>query len=98
MRVCPPQSSRARRRRHCLACGAATSALPRLWGQRARALLVALIQYPDDNVTMAAIVALDELNAIDEHVVRKLDLILGRITTKDALRAVATTALAHAQH
>ena len=51
---------------------AAISALPRLWGARACALLVALLQHPGEPARVAAVNALAGLGAVDEHVVRKL--------------------------
>jgi serine/threonine-protein kinase len=54
----------------------ATTALARAWGRRARAMLLALLQDPDDGVRVAAIAALEAQQDIDEHVVRKLAAIL----------------------
>jgi hypothetical protein len=51
---------------------AATAALPKLWGDRSRALLVALLQHPGEPARVAAASALAELGAVDEHVVRKI--------------------------
>ncbi|MBS2016310.1 MAG: serine/threonine protein kinase [Deltaproteobacteria bacterium] len=51
---------------------AATWALPRLWGMRAQALLVALLHHPGESARIAAASALQQLDAVDEFVVRKL--------------------------
>jgi serine/threonine-protein kinase len=77
---------------------AATSALPRLWGDRARALLVALLLHPGEAVRVAACTALVELGAVDEHVVRKLAALTDdpKWSTRD-VRTVAARALALAQ-
>jgi serine/threonine-protein kinase len=50
----------------------ATAALPRLWGQRAGPLLVALLQHPGEPARAAAVTALHVLGGVDEHVARKL--------------------------
>ncbi len=77
---------------------AATSALPRLWGERARALLVALLLHPGEAVRVASCTALVELGAVDEHVVKKLAALTDdpKWSTRD-VRTAAARALASAQ-
>jgi serine/threonine-protein kinase len=53
-------------------CRAATGALVRVWVDRARPVLLGLLDDKDDGVRIAAIAGMRELGAIDEHVVRKL--------------------------
>ena len=70
---------------------AATSALPRLWGQRACALLVALLHHPGEPARVAAVTALHQLGAVDEHVARKLSALSAdpKLTSPDVRAAVA---------
>jgi serine/threonine-protein kinase len=77
---------------------AATSALPKLWGDRSRALLVALLQHPGEQARLAAVTALLDLGAVDEHVVRKIAAVADdpQWSTPE-IRAVATRALMGAQ-
>jgi serine/threonine-protein kinase len=79
-----------------LAC-AATRSLPRLWGKRARALLLALAQHPDDDVKVAAVSGLAELHAVDTHVVKRLESIVdGSAGAGRELRLGAIVAFAKA--
>ena len=60
---------------------AAIPPLVTLWGDRARPLLLgALLKDPDEGVRVAAIRGLRDLRAIDDHVVRKAEDILGDAT------------------
>jgi serine/threonine-protein kinase len=71
----------------------ATKALPRVWGQRASAMLVGLLGHASDDIWAAAVGALHELGAIDTYVVRRLGpLVTNRASTR---RLVAVDALAH---
>jgi serine/threonine protein kinase len=76
----------------------ATSALPFVWAERARPLLVALLQqHPHDVVRIAAVEALRELGRIDAHLVQKLDpLVRDRNSASAALRVSAASAVARA--
>lgn len=73
---------------------AATWALPRLWGLRAQALLVALLHHPGESARIAAASALQQLDAVDEHVVRKLSAVALDPTPKSS--AGVKVAAAHA--
>jgi eukaryotic-like serine/threonine-protein kinase len=82
---------------------AAMAPLASLWGDRARALLLAvLVKDPDEGARVAAIRALRDLKAIDEHVVRKAEDMLaeGAVTSTapagDALKAAVAEALSEA--
>jgi hypothetical protein len=75
----------------------AAAALARVWGERARAILVGLLQHEDPSVQAAAIDALAALGAVDEHLVRKLDAIVnGPVSSSRRLRVAAASALARA--
>jgi eukaryotic-like serine/threonine-protein kinase len=53
-------------------CRAAARALPRVWGERARPVLLHLVQHGDDGVFLAAIVGLREIDAVDTHAVARI--------------------------
>ena len=64
---------------------AAVPPLVTLWGDRARPLLLAvLLKDPDEGARVAAIRGLRDLRAVDDHVVRKAEEILGAPTTGPA--------------
>lgn len=73
---------------------AATWALPRLWGTRAQALLVALLHHPGESARIAAASALQQLDAVDEVVVRKLSAVALDPTPKSSI--TVRVAAAHA--
>jgi serine/threonine-protein kinase len=76
---------------------AATLAILRIWGERARPLLFGLLDGKQDSVRLAALAGLRQLDAIDEHVVPRLAAILvRRVPAGDDLRVGAALALAHA--
>ncbi len=82
---------------------AAMVPLASLWGDRARALLLAvLVKDTDDGARIAALRGLRNLKAIDEHVVRKAEDMLaeGAVTSTapagDALKAAVAEALSEA--
>jgi serine/threonine-protein kinase len=78
-------------------CRAATAAVVKLWADRAKPLLVGMLQSKDDVVRIAGIAGLRQLSGIDEHVVPRLHAILTkRIPAGEELRAAAAVALAHA--
>jgi serine/threonine-protein kinase len=78
-------------------CRAATAAIVKLWGERAKPLLVGMLQSKDDVVRVAGIAGLRQIEAIDEHVVPRLSAILTRrLPAGDDLRAAAAVALGHA--
>jgi serine/threonine protein kinase len=54
----------------------ATGAIVRCWGERSRALLMGLLQDPDDRVRIAAVGGLRELGGVDEHIVRRVAALL----------------------
>jgi eukaryotic-like serine/threonine-protein kinase len=77
-------------------CRAATAAIVRLWGDRAKPLLVGMLQSKDDEVRIAGIAGLRQMNGIDEHVVPRLHaILLRRLPAGEELRAVAAVALSH---
>ena len=77
-------------------CRAATASILKLWGERAKPLLVGMLQSKDDVVRIAGIAGLRQIDAIDEHVVPRLHVILTkRVPASDELRAAAAVALAH---
>ena len=78
-------------------CRAATAAIVKLWGERAKPLLIGMLQSKDDVVRIAGIAGLRQLAAIDEHVVPRLSGILTRrIEASEEVRAAAALALGHA--
>jgi serine/threonine-protein kinase len=77
-------------------CRAATAAVVKLWSDRAKPLLVGMLQSKDDVVRIAGIAGLRQLNGIDEHIVPRLHAVLTkRIPAGEELRAAAAVALAH---
>ncbi len=73
---------------------AATASIVRLWGDRAKPLLVGMLQSKEDAVRIAGIAGLHQLKGIDEHVVLRLSGILTRRVPAGAeLRAAAAIAL-----
>jgi len=77
-------------------CRAATASIVKMWSDRAKPLLVGMLQSKDDVVRIAGIAGLRQLNGIDEHVVPRLQAILmRRLPAGEELRAAAAIALAH---
>ncbi|MDB4944631.1 MAG: serine/threonine protein kinase [Labilithrix sp.] len=78
-------------------CRAATAAIVKLWADRAKPLLVGMLQSKDDVVRIAGIAGLRQLGGIDEHVVPRLHAILTkRLPAGEELRAAAALSLSHA--
>jgi hypothetical protein len=78
-------------------CRAATAAIVKLWNERAKPVLVAMVASKDDIIRVAGIAGLRQLGAIDEHVVPRLQAILTRrVPASDEVRGAAAVALAHA--
>jgi len=77
-------------------CRAAARALPRVWSEHARPVLVHLVEHDDDSVCLAAIVGLREIDAVDLEVVLRVGRLVdaGRVRTEQ-LHA-ATVAALHA--
>ncbi|MBX3229077.1 MAG: serine/threonine protein kinase [Labilithrix sp.] len=84
---------------------AAARALPRVWGLRARPVLLDLVQHEDDGVCLAAVVGLHEMDAIDLEAVARIaaQVAAGRVRTQQlqlafatALRSATTSARADA--
>jgi serine/threonine-protein kinase len=76
-------------------CRAATGAIVKLWSQRAKPLLVGMLQSKDDVVRIASVAGLRQLGAIDEQIVPRLQaILLRRIDAGEELRAAAAIALA----
>jgi hypothetical protein len=77
-------------------CRAATATIVKMWAERAKPLLVGMLQSKDDAVRIAGIAGLRQLNGIDEHVVPRLQAILmRRLPAGEELRAAAALALSH---
>ena len=77
-------------------CRAATASIVKLWGDRAKPLLVGMLQSRDDVVRIAGIAGLRQINGIDEHVIPRLQaILLRRLPAGEELRAGAATALSH---
>jgi serine/threonine-protein kinase len=77
-------------------CRAATASIVQMWGERAKPLLVGMIQSKDDVVRIAGIAGLRQLNGIDERVVPRLQaILLRRIPASEELQAAAALALSH---
>lgn len=77
-------------------CRAATASIVKMWGDRAKPLLVGMLQSKDDVVRIAGIAGLRQLSGIDEHVVPRLQaILLRRLPAGEELRAAAAVALAH---
>ena len=77
---------------------AAALALARVWGMRALPLLVGLLGLDDDSAKTAGVLAICELRAVDEHVIRKLAPSLDpRSGSSIDLRSAAAAALGQAQ-
>ncbi len=78
-------------------CRAATAAIVKLWADRAKPLLVGMLQSKDDVVRIAGIAGLRQLNSIDEHIVPRLHaLLVKRVEAGEEARAAAAVALASA--
>jgi serine/threonine-protein kinase len=77
-------------------CRAATASIVKMWGERAKPLLVGMLQSKDDAVRIAGIAGLRQLEGIDEHVIPRLQAILfRRLPAGEELRAAAAVALSH---
>jgi serine/threonine-protein kinase len=77
-------------------CRAATASIVEMWGDRAKPLLVGMLQSKDDVVRMTGIAGLRQLESIDENVVPRLQaILLRRLPAGEELRATAAVALAH---
>jgi serine/threonine-protein kinase len=77
-------------------CRAATASIVKMWSERAKPLLVGMLQSKDDVVRIAGIVGLRQLGGIDEHVVPRLQaILLRRLPAGEELRAAAALALSH---
>ena len=77
-------------------CRAATASIVKMWGDRAKPLMVGMLQSKDDVVRIAGIAGLRQLDGIDEHVVPRLHAVLTkRLPAGEELRAAAAVALTH---
>ncbi|MBX3206293.1 MAG: serine/threonine protein kinase [Labilithrix sp.] len=72
-------------------CRAAARASTRVWGERARPLLLHLVQHEDDGVCVAAIVGLHEIDAVDLEAVAIIgaQVAAGRVRTRQLHAAIA---------
>jgi len=71
---------------------AAARALPRVWGIRARTVLLRLVPHVDDSVCLAAVIGLHELDAVDLDAVSRIgaQVDAGRVRTQQMSAAFAT--------
>jgi serine/threonine-protein kinase len=78
-------------------CRAAARALPRVWGDRSRPILLELLVHHDDSVRLAAIASLTEIGAVDTLAVERLTALesAGQIRTEH-MRAAVIAALERA--
>jgi serine/threonine-protein kinase len=77
-------------------CRAATASIVKMWGDRAKPLLVGMLQSKDDIVRIAGIAGIAQLEGIDEHVIPRLQaILLRRLPAGEELRAAAAVALSH---
>jgi serine/threonine protein kinase len=77
-------------------CRAATASIVKMWADRAKPLLVGMLQSKDDVVRIAGIAGLRQLEGIDEHVIPRLQaILLRRLPAGEELRAAAAVALSH---
>ena len=74
-------------------CRAAARALPRVWGERARPVLLHLVAHEDDGVCIAAIVGLREIDAVDPEAVARIgaQVARGRVRTQQLHAEVTRT-------
>ena len=74
-------------------CRAAARALPRVWGGRARPVLLHLVAHDDDGVLVAAIVGLREIDAVDLEAVARIGAQVdrGRVRTQQLHAEVTRT-------
>ena len=77
-------------------CRAATASIVKMWAERAKPLLVGMLQSKDDLVRIAGIAGIAQLQGIDEHVIPRLQaILLRRLPAGEELRAAAAVALSH---
>ena len=77
-------------------CRAATASIVKMWAERAKPLLVGMLQSKDDIVRIAGIAGIAQLQGIDEHVIPRLQaILLRRLPAGEELRAAAAVALSH---
>jgi serine/threonine-protein kinase len=72
---------------------AATRALARVWTDRARPMLLALLSQEDEGLNAAAIAGLSEIGAMDEHTVRRIAALVGHGAASLELRVAALESL-----
>ncbi len=85
------------RARNPVVARAATTALAKLWGPRASASLLGLLNHRDEAVQCAAIAGLVEIHAVDEPVARKLANVVGPAGRGTAGRVAAIDAIGRAE-
>jgi hypothetical protein len=77
-------------------CRAATASIVKMWADRAKPLLVGMLQSKDDLVRIAGIAGIAQLQGIDEHIIPRLQaILLRRLPAGEELRAAAAVALSH---
>ena len=85
------------RARNPVVARAATIALAKLWGPRASASLLGLLNHRDEGVQCAAVAGLVEIHAVDEPVARKLANVVGPAGRGTAGRVAAIEAIGRAE-
>ncbi len=76
---------------------AGIAALTRLWGERARPFLVALLSADDDSIRIGAIQALGQVHGLDDHVVRRIAPLANSDSASEALRTAVREAFDQAR-
>jgi serine/threonine-protein kinase len=77
-------------------CRAAAATILKLWGERAKPVFVAMLQTKEDATRVAGLAGLRQINAIDEHLLPRLEAILTRhAPAGEDVRTAAALALAH---
>jgi len=74
----------------------AVAALPALWQERSRAIILGLLEHPAEDVALAALAALAELGITDEHTPRLIATILDRARRRN-MRLGAVRAMMQAR-
>jgi eukaryotic-like serine/threonine-protein kinase len=75
---------------------AAVAALPALWRERSRPIVLGLLEHPNEDIAIAALGALNELGVADEHTPRRVAHVLDRARRR-TMRLAAVRAIAHAR-
>ena len=75
---------------------AAVAALPALWRERSRPIVLGLLEHPSEDVAIAALGALAELGVSDEHTPKRVAMVLDR-ARRGSMRMAAVRTIANAR-